>query len=85
MGSHQSGDRTPPERARRGNRLVVFAGQEVVAAVFDRSALLSGNVIDSPAVIEEAASTTILHPGDSVTVNRFGHLVMHLGMSAEGG
>ena len=36
----------------------------------------AGNVIEGPAVIEEPASTTIVEPGDSVTVNRFGHLLM---------
>jgi N-methylhydantoinase A len=40
--------------------------------------LLAGNTIAGPAVIEEAASTTIIAPGDQVTVNQYGHLVMQL-------
>jgi N-methylhydantoinase A len=35
-------------------------------------------VISGPAIIEEAASTTVVEPGDTVTVNAFGHLVMQL-------
>jgi N-methylhydantoinase A len=73
------GDETPPPSARTGTRGVVFAGYgEREAAVFDRAALLGGNTIQGPAVIEEPAATTILEPGDSLTVNRFGHLVMTL-------
>jgi N-methylhydantoinase A len=49
------------------------------AAVFDRTKLLQGNVIPGPAIIEEVASTTVVEPGDSVTVNAYGHLVMQLG------
>ena len=49
------------------------------APVYDRSKLLSGNVINGPAIIEEVASTTVIEPGDTVTVNAFGHLVMTLG------
>ena len=41
--------------------------------------LLYGNVIEGPAIIEEVASTTVVEPGDTVTVNPYGHLVMELG------
>jgi len=51
----------------------------VQAMVFDRTKLLQGNVISGPAIIEEAASTTVVEPGDTVTVNAYGHLVMQLG------
>ena len=72
----------PPDAARKGVRTVAFAGSgEVETAVFDRAMLLAGNVIDGPAVIEEAAATTVVEPGDRVTVNQFGHLVMTLGQS----
>jgi N-methylhydantoinase A len=59
--------------------LVVFEGTGAVeAAVYDRARLLQGNVIDGPAIIEEAASTTVVEPGDRVTVNEYGHLIMDL-------
>ena len=47
--------------------------------MFDRTKLLHGNVINGPAIIEEVASTTVVEPGDTVTVNAFGHLIMTLG------
>jgi N-methylhydantoinase A len=73
------GEPTPPANARRGVRSVVFEGTGAVeAAVYDRAKLLYANVIDGPAIIEEAASTTVVEPGDRVTVNEFGHLIMEL-------
>jgi N-methylhydantoinase A len=69
---------TPPA-AQRGTRAVIFEGAgSVEAKVFDRTKLLAGNVIAGPAIIEEAASTTIVEPGDTVTVNSYGHLIMKL-------
>ena len=74
------GDAVSPVAARRGTRSVIFEGSgEQVAAVFDRTKLLHGNVINGPAIIEEVASTTVVEPGDTVTVNAFGHLIMTLG------
>ena len=74
-----TGGVTPVEAARRPSRRVTFAESEPVeTAVYDRERLLSGNVIQGPAVIEEASSTTILEPGDTATVNQYGHLVIHV-------
>jgi N-methylhydantoinase A len=74
------GDVTPPHDARRGTRAVTFEGSGTVdAAVYDRTKLLHGNTISGPAIIEETASTTVIEPGDRVTVNAFGHLVLELG------
>jgi len=74
------GDPAPPPAARRGTRSVIFEGSGALeAAVFDRTNLLQGNMIPGPAIIEEAASTTVVEPGDTVTVNAYGHLVMQLG------
>src|SRR5262249_61584706 len=75
-----TGDAAPSAAARRGTRSVIFEGTDTVQAnVFDRTKLLEGNVINGPAIIEEAASTTVVEPGDTVTVNGFGHLFMTLG------
>src|SRR5919106_580565 len=73
------GQRTPPASARRGVRSVIFDGTAVEAPVYDRTKLLQDNVISGPAIIEEVASTTVVEPGDRVTVNAFGHLIMQLG------
>ncbi len=77
------GDAAPPAAARRGTRAVIFEGSGALeAAVFDRTKLLQGNVIPGPAIIEEVASTTVVEPGNTVTVNAYGHLVMQLGGSS---
>jgi len=74
------GGHTPPAAARRGSRAVVFDGPgALLADVFDRAQLLQGNVIAGPAIIEEAASVTVVGPEDAVEVNVFGHLLMRLG------
>ena len=74
------GEKDPPAQARRGARKISFEGLGAVdALVYDRTRLLQGNVIIGPAIIEEIASTTVVEPGDTVTVNEFGHLIMRLG------
>jgi N-methylhydantoinase A len=73
------GGATPPGDARRGERAVNFDGAGALAAtIYDRTKLLAGNVIHGPAIIEEVASTTVVEPGDRVTVNEYGHLIMNL-------
>jgi N-methylhydantoinase A len=46
--------------------------------VYKRSNLYSGQEIIGPAVIEEYASTTLIFPGDRLTVSDKGHMVIHL-------
>jgi N-methylhydantoinase A len=73
------GDDTPPDSSFKGTRAVVFARDgEQHARVFERAALLAGNIVQGPAVIEEPAATTIVEPGDNLIVNRFGHLIISL-------
>ena len=44
--------------------------------VFNRDSLQLGATVKGPAVIEEATSTTVLRPGDSLNVDKFGNLVV---------
>jgi 5-oxoprolinase (ATP-hydrolysing)/N-methylhydantoinase A len=44
------------------------------ATVYDRYALVAGDRIVGPAIIEEREATTIVPPGDSVTVDEVGNL-----------
>jgi N-methylhydantoinase A len=75
-----AGTSIPGDECRLGRRTVVFSGRGALSTpVFNRKQLLPGNVISGPAVIEEDASTTVVEPGDSVIVNRFGHLVITVG------
>jgi N-methylhydantoinase A len=49
------------------------------APTYRRSALLAGNRIKGPALIEEHASTTVLMPGDACEVDAYGNLVIAVG------
>ena len=71
----------PPPSARRPPRDVFFDGAGVirVEAIFWRDRLGPGAVIYGPAVIEEAASVTLVPPGDRVHVHPYGHLIMEVG------
>ncbi len=75
------GEATPPREASNGVRPVYFseAGGWVDTPTFQREKLLAGNAIAGPALIEEYASTTVVLPGDRLTVDRHGHLVIEVG------
>ncbi|MGC1301493.1 MAG: hydantoinase B/oxoprolinase family protein [Caulobacteraceae bacterium] len=63
---------TPDARAPnplKGVRPLYFGDGFVEAKVYDRYALRPGEAVIGPAVIEERESTTVLHPGDRVTVD----------------
>lgn len=78
----QGGGKPSPE-ATIGERPVYFreAMDHVRTAVFMRSALRANDVIAGPALIEEHASTTVVHPGDRLEVDAFGNLTIEIGRS----
>jgi N-methylhydantoinase A len=51
----------------------------VPTRTFSRAALTAGNRIKGPALIEEHASTTVLMPGDALSVDAWGNLVITVG------
>jgi N-methylhydantoinase A len=55
------------------------SGAFVPTPVFARTQLRRGNEIAGPALIEEHASTTVLQPGDKLTVDSFGNLLVSIG------
>ncbi len=58
-----------------GKRPVYYEGAGFVdTPTYARAALVAGNKIAGPALVEEHASTTVLAPGDQLTVNAYGHL-----------
>ncbi|MCF3932017.1 hydantoinase/oxoprolinase family protein [Acuticoccus sp. M5D2P5] len=67
----------PPEPV--GRRSVVFASGREEAPVYRREALLAGQTIGGPAIVEEAASVTIVAPGQHLDVDQFGslHIAAH--------
>jgi N-methylhydantoinase A len=76
----EGGAALPRAEALAGERPVYFAEARgyVATPVFSRPALLSGNVITGPALVEEHASTTVVHPGERLEVDAFGNLVIEV-------
>ncbi|MEA2936937.1 MAG: N-methylhydantoinase [Alphaproteobacteria bacterium] len=81
QGKIKRGRGTPVAAAASGTRPVFFSqsGGFRAAATFRRAALLAGNRIKGPALIEEHASTTVLMPGDRCEVDAYGNLVIAVG------
>jgi N-methylhydantoinase A len=75
-----AGGTEPPTAAITGRRPVFFAEADgyIDTPVIDRAALRAGNRIAGPAVVEEYASTTVLYPGDGLTVDDYGNLVIDI-------
>ncbi len=71
-----------PGPAHKGTRKVYFeeAGGYVDCDTYERSRLAAGNVITGPAVIEQMDTTTVLPPGETATVDRFGTLIVELAL-----
>jgi N-methylhydantoinase A len=49
-------------------------GGRIDTPIYDRDKLGAGHAVSGPALIQEYASTTVLAPGDTLTVDRFGNL-----------
>ncbi len=67
---------------RKGTRQARFADGVVEAVVYDRYALVPGDRIEGPAIIEERESTTIVPPGDIVRVDDTLNLRIAIGVAA---
>jgi N-methylhydantoinase A len=74
----KAGDARPVAAALSGTRPVYFrgAGGFVGTPTYARAALLAGNRIAGPALVEEHASTTVLGLDDTLEVDQFGDLVI---------
>ncbi len=57
-------------------RSVMFVAGRLDTPVFRRGALAAGHRIDGPAVVEEAASVTVVNPGQTLTVDPYGNLLL---------
>jgi N-methylhydantoinase A len=66
--------------ARKGTREAYFksAGGFTETAIYDRDALGPGAELSGPAVVEEVNSTTVVPPGDTLTVDDYGNLVIDI-------
>jgi N-methylhydantoinase A len=76
------GSAPPPDRALRAKRRVYFTDHGFLdTPTYDRAQVEANNRIDGPALIEEYASTTIVLPGDALTVDAYGNLIITVGNS----
>ena len=77
----EAGGPAPADDAQTGMREIVFAPADgaVATPVYARAALLAGNRIAGPAVVEEPTATTLLRPGDALEVDRLGNLLLTIG------
>jgi len=73
------GGAAPAKAASTGQRKVFYGGRFHQTPTYRRDALAAGNRIKGPALIEEYASTTVLMPGDVMTVDALGNLVIAVG------
>ena len=74
------GGREPPRPARVGTRRAYFEERGWLdCPVWRREALLAGNTINGPAIVEEVSATTVLYPGDVARVDAVGSLVVEIG------
>lgn len=73
--------RTQPSAALEpvGHRPVRFASAAVRTPIFRRDTLGAGAAVDGPAIVEEAAATTVVLPGDRLEVHPSGSLLIHVG------
>ena len=72
----KKGTATAPKAAFTGRRRAYFGGKFVNTPTYARAALLANNRLKGPALIEEHASTTVLMPGDRMSVDGYGNLVI---------
>jgi N-methylhydantoinase A len=79
------GGSEPPEAARSGVRRAFFetigpqGGGWIECPLWQREALLAGNSVAGPAIVEEVSATTVLYPGDVAGVDPVGSLVVEIG------
>ncbi|MBN1188158.1 MAG: hydantoinase/oxoprolinase family protein [Dehalococcoidales bacterium] len=68
-----------PLEAIKPARKVYLEGNFVETPIFERGRLLCGNMIPGPAIIEEPYHTTLVMPGQTLEVDKYGNLVITVG------
>src|SRR5690606_7955420 len=72
------------EGALKGHRKAYFGDGFVDAAIYDRYRLTPGIEVAGPAIVEERESTTIVFPGDTLTVDDAGNLRIAIAVASKG-
>jgi N-methylhydantoinase A len=67
----------PLDEAGKGQRQVDYATEgNHLADVYDGDLLEPGMSFEGPAIVETSGSTTVIHPGNAVTVDEYGNLLI---------
>ena len=70
--------------ALKGHRKAYFGEGFVETAIYDRYLLTPGVTVQGPAIIEERESTTVVPPGDTLTVDEAGNLRIAIAVASKG-
>lgn len=65
-----------------GTRDVIFDGATHKTPIIKRARLAPGSPIASPAIVEEESATTVVPPGYTITIDKFGNMLVAAGESA---
>ena len=69
------------DSARTGTRLIYFDEQgRLMSQVFNRGKLGPGHQLEGPAVVEEDTSVTVVYPGQTLSVDEYGNLIIETGV-----
>jgi N-methylhydantoinase A/oxoprolinase/acetone carboxylase beta subunit len=80
------GDESPDEALRYERDAWFRVGgtlEQVPTRFYDRTALKAGNRLEGPAIVNQYDSTTVIPPGLTAHVDRFGNIVIGTGVAAE--
>jgi N-methylhydantoinase A len=73
------GGKNPPRDSLKKSRKIYLDGDSFDCDIYERDALVCGNVINGPAIVEEAAHTTLVFSNEILTVDEYGNLVIDIG------
>jgi 5-oxoprolinase (ATP-hydrolysing)/N-methylhydantoinase A len=82
----EHGDESPDEALRYERDAWFRVGgslEQVPTRFYDRTALRAGNRLEGPAIVNQYDSTTVIPPGLTAHVDRFGNIVIGTGVAAE--
>ena len=82
----EHGDESPDEALRYERDAWFRVGgslEQVPTRFYDRAALKAGNRLEGPAIVNQYDSTTVIPPGLTAHVDRFGNIVIGTGVAAE--
>ena len=71
-----------PKKAAVATTSIFFEGKPRRAKIYDRTLLRAGNVVPGPAIVTEMDSTTLVLPGHSAQVDKYGNLLILPNQSA---